>query len=335
MRGVIMSFQDEHFAIVMTSDLHFTKIARQSQMHIGDELDVGDQQVQTVLSRQRRHAWNWQRIGVTSVAVMAVVFVFAYFLVGKVQPVDAMPYAYVSIDINPSISFTVNAKDRVLAVHALDHDAKTAIVGLRLVNHSLSFALHRYLFALKHKGMFTSKSSVIITTSSATKNEQVIDANHASLQILTQKVKNEVMASLPQKKQAILSLIVHPSVMQAATHYDLSAGRLALYEEAKRLGQSVTWPLLVSGHMAQAVGGTTKLDKIIVVMAKDTTLANVLQAIAKKTVQSTTKSPTTSTYQSDVILPPPPPPLPPSLSSNDNHKSTGVIMPPPAPPALP
>ena len=335
MRGVIMSFQDEHFAIVMTADLHFTKIVRQSQMRIGDELDVYEQQVQTVLSRQRRQAWKWQRMSVTSAAVLAVIFVFAYFFVGKVQPVDAMPYAYVSIDINPSISFTVNAKDRVLAVQPLDFDAKTAIVGLHLVNHSLSFALHRYLFALKHKGMLTSKSSVIITTSSATKNEPINSENHTSLQILSQKVKNEVMASLPQKKQAILSLIVHSGVTQAAAHYDLSAGRLALYEEAKRLGQSVTWPLLVSGHMTQAVGGSKKLAKIFVVMAKDTTLGNVLQAVAKNTVHASTTSPTTSTYLSDVIPPPPPPPLPPTLPSTDQRKATGVIMPPPAPPALP
>lgn len=83
----------------------------------------------------------------------------------------ASPYTYVSMDVNPSIKFTINRFDRVLKVEAANHDGEKILNKISiydLKNKTIESALSTSVDEIADAGYFdgTSKGGIVIATSS-------------------------------------------------------------------------------------------------------------------------------------------------------------------------
>lgn len=68
--------------------------------------------------------------------------------------VYAAPYSYVSLDVNPSIEYTVNVFDRVIAVEATDEEGAGVLDGLQLRNRTIDEAVGKTCEAIRNQGYF-------------------------------------------------------------------------------------------------------------------------------------------------------------------------------------
>lgn len=82
------------------------------------------------------------------------------------------PYTYVSLDVNPSIEYSVNRFNRVLSAKAVNDDGKEILSGLDLQNKSIDDAINDTIEKIASEGYLKSdvQGGIVIATSSG--NEQ-------------------------------------------------------------------------------------------------------------------------------------------------------------------
>lgn len=90
----------------------------------------------------------------------------------------ASPYSYVSLDVNPSISFTLNRFNRVISVDALNEDGKEIISNTKkLKNKTIEEAISDTVNQISKEGYLGTKSDDQNIKDNDTENENVNDAN--------------------------------------------------------------------------------------------------------------------------------------------------------------
>ncbi|MCY0900561.1 MAG: hypothetical protein OWU32_00055 [Firmicutes bacterium] len=209
---------------------------------------------------------------VGGVALLAVLTVGVF---GSGQSAWAKPVAYVSLDVNPSVQFALNQGRRVVAVQGLDADGTSLLHSVHLLGLPVTNAVRIYLKAVVGAGYVKPDASVIVTTSLA--DEGGVSSSFVAL--LQRQVDHEVKADLKGRSYLMASLVVPPSLRQAADEEHISAGRLALYTEARKDGDAVSWTQLVNGHLSAAVGGRHNLDQIVSKLKADAGLVKALGTV--------------------------------------------------------
>jgi hypothetical protein len=68
----------------------------------------------------------------------------------------ASPYTFVSLDVNPSIEFTLNRFNRVINVKAINDDGSEILVSLKndIMNNSIDDAVAETVEKIKENGYF-------------------------------------------------------------------------------------------------------------------------------------------------------------------------------------
>jgi hypothetical protein len=82
------------------------------------------------------------------------------------------PYTYVSLDVNPSIEYSVNRFGRVLSAKAVDQDAVKILEKLQLKNQSIEDAVKDTVQQIDKEGYFQSEDPGGIVLSTYSGNEQ-------------------------------------------------------------------------------------------------------------------------------------------------------------------
>lgn len=96
----------------------------------------------------------------------AAVAVLAFFSVGAWAYFT--PYTYVSLDVNPSIEYSVNRFDRVLSAKAVNNDGAQILNSLSLNNETITDAVSQTVNKIESDGYFNSSDpgGIVISTSS-------------------------------------------------------------------------------------------------------------------------------------------------------------------------
>jgi hypothetical protein len=277
-RAIVTSFPDERTAVLMTSDLDFVRVRRHPAMALGDAVDLDAMTprrlppaLPVVAGGGRRRPRLWRSAaGVAAACLLAVSALVAV----QSRAAFAMPYAYVSVDINPSVEFVVSHHDRVLEVIALDAAGARLTERADYVGKPIVVAVDEYVTQAVKAGLAAPEPTVIVTAASAHRRDR------AHMRQLTDVVAGGLSPLLRAQDGDLAALVVSRNVLKAALAYRVSPGRLALYVEAKLRGVRVAWPLIVKGKLAAAVGGAKELEKLMTDLHADKTLSDVLRKVA-------------------------------------------------------
>ncbi len=112
MKAVVLEIRDGEAAVLKKDG---TIVKYTGPCEVGDTIEIGD-------AKGKMSAVKLRRYAVAAAAAAAVVIG-----TGSYSYVYAMPYAYVSMDVNPSVEFTLNRKEQVIAAEAVNDDAKPFI----------------------------------------------------------------------------------------------------------------------------------------------------------------------------------------------------------------
>ena len=209
------------YAAALREDGVFVRV-RNTRYTIGQTilLDVAVEEEQAPSAQPRR-----RRSRVTAFAGVAAGFLL--LLLGGFKGYTT-PAGVVSLDVNPSIEYSINFFDRVLDISAVNDDAEKILAGLdekALRYHTVDEAVDATITVLRENGYLTD----------ATENDVVISAvsyNDAHTAAIADRLGKQV------QKQADLTVYAIPvskNDVQSAHDMGTSAGKLQIIE---RLGES-------------------------------------------------------------------------------------------------
>ncbi|MEG1782723.1 MAG: hypothetical protein RR253_05705, partial [Oscillospiraceae bacterium] len=111
------------------------------------------------------------------------------------------PHTYVSLDVNPSVEYTLNMFDRVLSVNAVNEDGASILQEVNLAdfnNKTIDDAIKITLDEITAKGYFDGNApgGIVIATSGKSTDTSEVLANHIKGVITTQCTANNQSVSV-------------------------------------------------------------------------------------------------------------------------------------------
>jgi len=150
----------------------------------------------------------------------------------------ATPYTYISLDVNPSIEYSLNRFRQVLSVTGVNDDGTNLLSEINisnLKNKNIQDALSLTIEQLSESGYFNLEESGMIITTSSTNSEDDI-----TLAKDLQMVANEQIAKLGHNA-FVMSEVITRERLEEARSAGVTPGKMLLVEQlAKSAGTSET-----------------------------------------------------------------------------------------------
>ena len=156
-KHIVVEIKDD-IAIVLSDEAHFLEVEN-NNYEIGQAIHM---------NKSNNRLSKKVVTLIASAAAMVLLFTGAWAY--------ATPYSYVSLDVNPSIEFTLNRFDKVLSVKAVNDDGQTILQEIEvkdLKHTSIKSAINKTVDLISESGFFSEDGSgdVVITTSGKSKDK--------------------------------------------------------------------------------------------------------------------------------------------------------------------
>lgn len=234
-KGIIMQIANGH-AIVLTKDREFLKIPLLDGMSVGQEVDVPAVADIRKVSEKKRNWFmkTWKQSGAVAACLLLAVGIWSsQSLMGG----DPKAYAYVSVDINPSIELSIDENHKVVDAKGLNQDGEQVLTDLKLQGVPVEEAISKLAEMAKNKGFLNEQTEVLITASPADRTE---DAG-SDLQLIEDSLVATVQKVTSTNGTAVdvEGIVVSQDVRQAAKEAGVSTGKYAFYLSAQSNGVDV------------------------------------------------------------------------------------------------
>ncbi len=244
--GFIIKLDNDE-VIAVTDESIFVRIKKKPGMYLGQNILIkkGD------LLPEKKNRKKYLTYAAYVAAAFTIVFALV-FLYGKSFYMD-LTYAYVSVDINPSIELKVNKKDTVIDVRTLNNDAQQLVRNLKVKNLKVDEALNRIVKKSEDDGYLKpgdEKSCVLISIAfKETNTDNDYEVNHEKqLTELLQDVKKDLDKNYGS---GVKSLVVKVPVLFHNNSEDsnISMGKYLIYNRAKEMGKDISMEELKEGEL--------------------------------------------------------------------------------------
>lgn len=223
--GSIIEIKD-NYATVMTDVCDFVMLKRQTGMFIGQQIKF---QKSDLYVAKKKHMKS------LSLVASLLILIFSYALFNQFF-VSNTAYAYIDVDINPSLEFVIDKNAKVLDIKTLNKDAKTLLKGLKLINLPIKQAVTEVVKESKKQGFIkpSQKNSVLISASIGQ------DKNN-KLNTFDEKDLNNILTDIGSTTFDLGTEKIKPNVLKVTPEYrklavknEISMGRYVLYNKIKQ-----------------------------------------------------------------------------------------------------
>ncbi|HIT25818.1 MAG TPA: PepSY domain-containing protein [Candidatus Enterenecus avicola] len=228
----------------MTHEEIHQRIKKAAHHAVPDQLDAilsaCEEQKGTVIAmtNQKKHRWLAPLSAVAALAIVAG----SIFGVSRFQQASATD-SVVTLDINPSISLSIDAKETVLEAIPLNDDAKEVMGGMELEGTNLETAVNALIGACLQKGYLDELENAILVS---VENSDAAKATQ---------LQSELTATISGAFQsgAILTqnVTVSDELAQLAQQYNISAGKASLIQEVIAQDSTLTFDSLAPLSMSE------------------------------------------------------------------------------------
>lgn len=206
--AVIMEIRGRH-AAALTRDGSFIRVPNEDYV-VGETI---------TLQKHARENRRGMRFGAVAsmVAGLLVLFVGGW-------KIYITPVGIVSLDVNPSIEYSINLADRVLDITAVNEDGGEILSVLdkqALLYHSVDDAVDATILALRENGYLAEVTENDVVLSASTANAQHAEA-------LAERLQARVSA---QSDLTVYSVSVTSTDVESAHALGTSAGKLHIIEQ--------------------------------------------------------------------------------------------------------
>lgn len=216
-KGIVFKLK-KNSTIVMTGEFEFTEIVRRPEHVVGEEACFSRTDV--VPPKRLRF-----------LAAAASFIVLALLVTALWRPLFTVPavYAYVGVDVNPSVEFAVDDQGRVLEARGMDDTACSLLSRISAENNPVTDVLQDYYDVCVAEGYLNGGHFIIGLTKAG---DEELDPAFVSQMTEWARIRAEDAAF-----EADLFVIeCDPALRRQAASAGLSAAELAIVEEARRAG---------------------------------------------------------------------------------------------------
>ena len=161
MKAVIVDLNDK-YAAAMAENGEIRRIP-DAGYELGQRIELDEAVKQTKMRKLSAAGRRWA----------AAAAAFAILIAGGATAY-AMPYGTVSVEVNPSIEYTINCFDYVLSVRAANEDGKTLLAQMdmsRLRHHKVETAVAATLERIEKEGYLEAEDAGV-TVKADTRNDR-------------------------------------------------------------------------------------------------------------------------------------------------------------------
>ncbi|WP_010251305.1 anti-sigma-I factor RsgI family protein [Acetivibrio cellulolyticus] len=226
--GVILKLKKNR-VIVMTDKLDFIELNRKPGMIRGQKVCFNE------FDLYNSSFWGNGYINVIKKisAVASIAAVFVLLFIGYRFLFVANEYAYVDIDINPSVEMAIDKDENILKTKALNSDGQTLLDAAKVKNMALNDAVALLLSKSKEIGFLNSVNNKIILSTTFNSNT---DSDNENIKTLISSLKEIANNSGVESQVIELS----PEDRKEALEIGLSMGKYYIYNKAKDEGITLT-----------------------------------------------------------------------------------------------
>jgi hypothetical protein len=224
MRGIVMDVKRK-YVIVMSSDGGFYHARKEEAYSVGKEI------LFTPLPEKSQlfSFSNWKVKMSSFAAACTVIGGILFTAIPRAVPV----YAYVSVDINPSVEFSVGNNWTVIKTTFTNQDGKELLSTLpNTKGESIDAAIDQFISAAKKEGKLQDNGDVWITGVLANQSQTETPVKNELKQLQTEfetKEKVQVQIGTTTKK-----------IRSDAVHLGVSPGKYVYYQNAAKSGNPIS-----------------------------------------------------------------------------------------------
>jgi len=228
--GIVLKIKGKK-SIIATEDGTFIEINTREGMFLGQKIIYSQQEI----IQKRKNDLSHALPAIASIAALFILMFsyFKFFYLGA-------PFAYVDIDINPSMEFAVDNKGIVISEQPLNDEAENLMTGVTYEGKHIENAIVDLIKRSKEHGYLNDDGEKdIILISAAIANRKEVNDNDYRI---TKEIIYNLRADLARLNQNIDMRFVEVSadLRKRASKSKLSMGRYLIYEKALQEGKHIS-----------------------------------------------------------------------------------------------
>ncbi|MBF8983292.1 anti-sigma factor domain-containing protein [Lutibacter sp. B2] len=223
-RGCIVKIEKD-FAIIMTDTMEYLKIIKRDGIAVGNKIIFVKEDVYKEKQNSFKH-----------IGLIAAVFILLILSMTSIsnQSYVSNAVAIVSLDINPSIEFEVDKRNKVINVIPINKEAKE-LMDRELVGYNIEKAIAIIIYNAKEKDYITETRNSIIIGVAITKDETHIDAKKIEMDI-----KNQLKEDPKLKDLNLIYAESSKKNLVEAKKEHVSIGKYEVYKKLKEKDNKIT-----------------------------------------------------------------------------------------------
>ena len=240
--GIVVKIQGEK-AIVVSEAGIFERVQHREGMFVGQKILYGDKDI---IDKKKKYKYF-----IPAIASIASVFILlmSYFKFFYNDPI----YAYIAVDINPSLELMINKDNTVIDVTALNEDGEIVLSNVKYKGELLEKVVYKIIKNSEEQGIIVKsekKEIVLISTAFADK-KQPAEKELFNDRLITS-LKNEIDKE-PDNNIDIQFVEVSIDTRKLASETEVSMGKYLIYEKAKEKGKDIPISVLKSSNLNKLI----------------------------------------------------------------------------------
>ncbi|MGB9679732.1 MAG: anti-sigma-I factor RsgI family protein [Thermoanaerobacteraceae bacterium] len=206
-------YKEDNKIYVMTEDGQFKYVKNKQNAQIGDNIYLNSYNL------------NYKKIFTAFIAaslIFAIILTVININIPKV-------YAYVYVDINPSLQITINKNGKIIDVISLNKDGNTLLKNMHFKGENIETFITKVVKDSENLGYLKDNNTVVITTINIKNSKTIQNDINKAIENLKSDIKSINIEVLETDK----------SQLEQAKKINTSPGRLILWEKAQREGINI------------------------------------------------------------------------------------------------
>ncbi|MDQ2088057.1 anti-sigma factor domain-containing protein [Herbivorax sp. ANBcel31] len=226
--GVVLEFS-KNKAIIINSENRYIMIKRKPDMLVGEVVEY------EVFEEIK----NKKVAGIAStVAAISAIIVVAFLLYNNIS-IEKKTYAFIDIDINPSIELRIDQDNRVLKSYYFNESAKELLKEMELDGLSVNEAVGLIVEKSEREGLIQLNQEDVVYVSAALNEDADIKYDKELLNVILKNIEIN-LNNLYNRKIQVKTKSVACELRKNARENNISMGKYSLFYEAVEEGLEIT-----------------------------------------------------------------------------------------------
>lgn len=237
LKGIVLEI-DKKGAILINNEGNYIRIRNKKELIPGVLVEYSENDI---INTNKKPLYTFFRENNKLVYVLGsaavLIFIVALFAIISRQAVNAT-FAYIDVDINPSIELKINKDSSIIGVRTLNKDGEELCQNIDFIGKKAENGVMDIINKSAELGYFKDKTKLVLVAGALRVDEKISSDKFQELNIemgsLIEKIKNRIKKE--KKELQLVAFHTSPVKLREAHENNMSLGRYSIYTNADNQG---------------------------------------------------------------------------------------------------